>query len=33
MWVEGTEATSDAFSDNSSYSKTYWEFTINPRNL
>jgi hypothetical protein len=33
MWVEGTEATPDAFSDNSSYSKTYWEFTINPRNL
>jgi hypothetical protein len=33
MWVEGTEATTDAFSNNSSYSKTYWEFTINPRNL
>lgn len=33
MWVEGTEATPDAFSDTSSYSKTYWEFTINPRNL
>lgn len=33
MLVEGTEATPDAFSNNSSYSKTYWEFTINPRNL
>lgn len=33
MWLEGTEKINDAFSDNSSYSKTYWEFTINPRNL
>jgi len=33
MWVEGSDAIPDAYSNSSSYSKTYWEFTINPRNL
>jgi len=33
MWVQSTEAVTDAFSDSSRYSITYWEFTINPRNL
>ncbi len=33
MWIEGADKINDAFSDNSAYSKTYWEFTINPRNL
>lgn len=33
MWVQGVDKINDAFSDNSAYSKTYWEFTINPRNL
>ena len=27
------DAVTDAFSDNSRYSITYWEFTINPRNI
>ena len=33
MWVESTEAVTDAFSDSSRYSITYWEFTIYPRNI
>ena len=33
MWVEGSDPIPDAFTNNSPYSKTYWEFTINPRNL
>lgn len=33
MWVKSNYAVYDAFSNDSSYSKTYWEFTINPRNL
>lgn len=33
MWVEGSDAIPNAYSTSSSYSKTYWEFTINPRNL
>lgn len=33
MWVQSTEAVTEAFSDSSRYSITYWEFTINPRNL
>ena len=33
MWVQSTYAVKDAFSNDSTFSKTYWEFTINPRNL
>jgi hypothetical protein len=33
MWVQSTEAVTDAFSDSSRYSITYWEFTIYPRNI
>jgi hypothetical protein len=33
MWVQSTESVTDAFTDSSRYSITYWEFTINPRNL
>ena len=33
MWVQSTESVTDAFSDNSRYSITYWEFTIYPRNI
>ena len=33
MWVESSDAVTDAFADTSRYSVTYWEFTINPRNL
>lgn len=33
MWVESNYAVKDAFSNDSTFSKTYWEFTINPRNL
>jgi hypothetical protein len=33
IWVQSDYAVKDAFSNDSSYSKTYWEFTINPRNL
>lgn len=33
MWVEGSDPIPDAYTINSPYSKTYWEFTINPRNL
>ncbi|MFZ2322411.1 MAG: hypothetical protein WAV89_01815 [Ignavibacteriaceae bacterium] len=33
MWVKSDYAVKDAYSNDSSYSKTYWEFTINPRNL
>ena len=33
MWVESTESVTDAFSDSSRYSITYWEFTIYPRNI
>lgn len=33
MWVEGSDPIPDAYTNNSPYSKTYWEFTINPRNL
>lgn len=33
MWVEGSDPIPDTFTNNSPYSKTYWEFTINPRNL
>jgi hypothetical protein len=33
MWVKSSYAVKDAFSNDSTFSKTYWEFTINPRNL
>jgi Tfp pilus assembly protein PilW len=33
MWIQSTEAVTDAFSDSSRYSITYWEFTIYPRNI
>jgi Tfp pilus assembly protein PilW len=33
MWVESSDAVTDAFADTSRYSVTYWEFTINPRNI
>lgn len=33
MWVEGNDPIPDVYTNNSPYSKTYWEFTINPRNL
>lgn len=33
IWVKSSYAVKDAFSNDSTFSKTYWEFTINPRNL
>lgn len=33
MWVQSTESVTDAFTDSSRYSITYWEFTIYPRNI
>jgi hypothetical protein len=33
LWVTSSYAVRDAFSNDSTFSKTYWEFTINPRNL
>lgn len=33
MWVKSTEGITDAFTDSVNYSATYWEFTINPRNI
>ena len=33
MWVENNEPVTDAFTDTSRYSVTYWEFTIYPRNI
>lgn len=33
IWTESDYSVRDTFSNDSSYSKTYWEFTINPRNL
>lgn len=33
IWTESDYNVKEAFSNDSSYSKTYWEFTINPRNL
>lgn len=33
LWVKSSYAVKDAFSNDSTISKTYWEFTINPRNL
>lgn len=33
MWIQSTEVVTDAFSDSSRYSITYWEFTIYPRNI
>lgn len=33
MWLESSEAITDAYSDSSSYQLTYWEFTIHPRNI
>lgn len=33
IWVRSNYAVKDAFSSDSTYSKTYWEFTINPRNI
>lgn len=33
MWVESNDPVNDAYSDTSSYSVTYWEFTIHPRNI
>jgi hypothetical protein len=33
MWVQSTESVTDAYSDSSKYSVTYWEFTIYPRNI
>jgi hypothetical protein len=33
MWVQSTDGVTDAFTDSSRYSITYWEFTIYPRNI
>lgn len=33
MWVQSIYAVKEAFSNDSTFSKTYWEFTINPRNI
>ena len=33
IWTESDYSVKEAISNDSSYSKTYWEFTINPRNL
>jgi hypothetical protein len=33
MWLAGDDPISDAYSDNSKYTLTYWEFTIYPRNI
>ena len=33
MWLAGDNPIPDAYADTSSYTLTYWEFTIYPRNI
>lgn len=33
LWIESAEPHHNMFSDSTEYAKTYWEFTINPRNI
>lgn len=33
MWLAGDDPIPDAYADTSSYTLTYWEFTIYPRNI
>ena len=33
MWLAGDDPITDAYSDTSKYTLTYWEFTIYPRNI
>lgn len=33
LWLESSESHHDMFTDSTQYAKTYWEFTINPRNI